>query len=177
MVYYVIYKICLVFPCSPESASVGSIQMFCLLELDLGLVFHNTELADTVIYVNLRIPHGKSRHEPLIIITAIGRIHDAAVICLYYAKILKSRAPGNNMSLITFRKLHCHPERDQFPLTLLQADLLSTAQVYPVGLSVDVTKLFYLIGKIFDLYVHNVPLTYKNDTLTDVINVAKILKL
>ena len=65
------------------------------------------------------IPQGIGRHEPLVVIPAIGAVDDALMIGLDNAKILESGASWNHMGLISFRQLHAHSKGDQLKFPLL----------------------------------------------------------
>ena len=105
-----------------ETTPVFVGKMVGFLEGNRRLVLHDTELADTVINMNLRIPYGKCRHKPLIVIAAVGFINDAHVIGLNDAEILKRGASGNHVCLIAFGKLHGNAQRNQSKFSFLQGD-------------------------------------------------------
>lgn len=102
-----------------KAAPVFPHQLFYLIELDLRLIFHNAELTDSVIHMNLGIPHGNHRHPPHIIITTIRTVHNATMVCLDHTEIFICAASRYNVRLISCWKLHCHPQRDQCKVSCL----------------------------------------------------------
>ena len=79
----------LLFPRTAVTAAVVMIQMRHLVKNKLRLILHNPKLTDSVIHMNLRIPHGVYRHEPLVVIAAVRTVYHALVIRLNNAEILK----------------------------------------------------------------------------------------
>ena len=80
--------IVLLLSCTSKASSVLSGQLVHLVKLNLRLIFHNTELTDPVIYMNLGVPHSDHWHSPHIIVTAVRAIDNAAVICLNDSEVL-----------------------------------------------------------------------------------------
>jgi hypothetical protein len=100
--------------------------------------------------MNHGISHGKSRHEPLIVIPAVGFVDYAHGIGLNDTEILISGTSGNHMGFVPFRKLHGYPKRDQSELPLFQTDFTGGPQVDPVRYSIDIGESVNLIRKVFD---------------------------
>ena len=92
-----------------ETTPVFVGKMVGFLEGNRRLVLHDTELADTVINMNLRIPYGKCRHKPLIVIAAVGFINDAHVIGLQNSEVLEGAGPRNDMRFVTGGEPHGDP--------------------------------------------------------------------
>ena len=84
-------------PGAAMSAPVFPVQMRHLVKNNPRLVLHNAELAYAVVYMDLRIPDCIDRHEPLVIIPAVGRVNHALVIGLYNAEIFESGASRHHM--------------------------------------------------------------------------------
>ena len=119
-----------------ESAAILVPKVVCFRKCQRRLMRKYAELADSVIHLNHRIPEGKCRHEPLIIVAAVAFIHDAAVVRLDDAEVLEGRAARHNMRLKPLRKLHGNPQRNQLKFALFQLYTLCRTQVNPVGFPV-----------------------------------------
>ena len=52
-------------------------------------MFHDAELADAVVGLYGRIPHGKGGEIPLVAVAAVGLVDDALMICLNNSEILE----------------------------------------------------------------------------------------
>ena len=108
-------------------------------------MFHNAELADTVIHFNNSIAQGVCRHEPLVIVAAVAFIHDTAVVGLDDAIILECGTAGHDVCFIAFGQLHGNTQRDEFEFAGFQFYSFCGSQVDPVGFAVDVAQFFNLI--------------------------------
>ena len=76
-------------------------------------MFHDPELTDTVIDMNHGILHGNRRKKPLIVISAVGFIDQAAAVRLNDSIIFISAASWDHMGLIPLWKFHGNSQRNQ----------------------------------------------------------------
>lgn len=141
----------LLFAGAPVAAPIGVIQMIHLIKDNLRLILHDPELTDSVIHLNLRVTHGIHRHEPLIVIAAVGGIYHALMICLNDSEIFKGGTPWHHMGLIALGQFHSNSQRNQFKLSRFQADILRGTQIDPIGFTVNISQFLYFVRKIFDL--------------------------
>lgn len=125
------------------------IQVGDFLKQEFRLIFHNTELTDSVIDMDLRIPQGIYRHKPLVVVAAVGAVDYSLMIRLNNPEILKGRTSWYYMSLIALRKFHGNTQGNQPEFSLFQADILCGTQIDPVGLTVYISQFVYFVRKIF----------------------------
>lgn len=119
-------------------------------------MFHDAELTDSVILMDLRITHGIGREKPLVVITTVCLINNATTVRLQDTKVLKRTAARYNMRLIPFGKLHSHSKRDKTELPSFHFNILSGPQVDPVRLAVNITQLFDFLIKILNLNLFHI---------------------
>ena len=108
-------------------------------------MFHDTELADAVVDLNLGVAQCVGRHVPPVVRPGVGLVYDAHMVDLNDAKVLVGRAARYDVSLIAIWKLHRHAERDQVKFPLFHYNVLCGSQVNPVRFAADVFQSFNLI--------------------------------
>ena len=108
-------------------------------------MFHDTELADAVVDLNLGVAKCVGRHVPPVVRTGVGLVYDTHMVNLNDAEVLVGRAARYDMSLIALRELHRHTERDQAKFPFFHYNVLCRSQVDPVRFAADVFQSFNLI--------------------------------
>ena len=76
------YAYDLLFPGTSVSAPVLVIQMRHLVKDDLRLIFHNAELADPVVYMDLGISERVGRPKPLVVVPAVRTVDHTLMVGL-----------------------------------------------------------------------------------------------
>ena len=102
-------------------------------------MFHDAELADTVILADLRIAKRIGREKPLIIISAVALVDDTHMIRLDNAEVFVGAASRNHMSFVALRKFHGNSKRHQFKLPCLHLNIFCRPEIDPVGLAVNIS--------------------------------------
>ena len=97
-------------------------------------MFHDTELADAVVYLNLGVAQCVGRHVPPVVRPGVGLVYDAHMVDLNDAKVLVGRAARYDVSLIAIWKLHRHAERGSGEIPPFHYNVLCGSQVNPVRL-------------------------------------------
>ena len=109
----------LLLPSRSDTASISVAKRIDRLEKQMGLMFDDTELTDTIASLNGGIPHSDGREEPLIVVTAVAFVHHTHVVGLDNAEVLEGGATGNDMGFIALGKLHRYTKRNKLELASL----------------------------------------------------------
>lgn len=95
------------FSCATDPATALIIKVVHLAELDLRLMLHDPELADTIVCEDGRFSQGNSGEVPLVVVTTIALVNQSHAVCLNDPKVFEGRTARNHMGFITGRELHC----------------------------------------------------------------------
>lgn len=121
-------------------------------EVQSGLAFHDSELADTVVLVNDGVFYGNCREHPLVGVAGIRVVDHPHMIGLNDPPFLVSRAAGNDMRFVILWQFHGYTQRNQAEVSGLQSDIFCGTQIDPIANVCNSQRLN--VCEVFDFNIH-----------------------